>query len=151
MTANGSIIQQSSPANSAMRILHISDLHFGRHDTYLKSDLVRRMEKLKPDLVVCTGDVADQPDPELLRDGLEYVKELGKCCASQTKPIIVVPGNHDYRESGWLGKASLPYKNAFTGIPTSGFFESESASVWVFGFNSAAEGALGGSGKVHPA
>jgi 3',5'-cyclic AMP phosphodiesterase CpdA len=132
-----------------MRILHISDLHFGNHDESLKKALVDRVHApdIKPDLIVCTGDVANEPHISLLEKGFEYLQELANCCSNPSN-LIVVPGNHDYRASGFLMRSDK-FKKIFPIALQDRFVETDAGDVWVFGFNSAAFGQVGGNGLVH--
>ena len=137
-----------------MKILHISDLHFGAHDTNLQASLADRTAQVRPDLIVCTGDLADRPRKDLLESALNYLKELQTSCVQsgeekngENPTLLVVPGNHDYREQGWLWQApGNPYTKVLGGQVTDCYLEGE--NVWIFGFDSAAEGELLGSGKV---
>ena len=80
-----------------MIIVQISDLHIGSQFLEDKFDLlVQEVNELNPDTIVITGD--------LTNEGL--MKEYQKCklLLSQfnTKKIIAVSGNHDYRNTGYL-------------------------------------------------
>ena len=133
-----------------MRILHISDLHFGAHDAALSHGLLRKMEGLKPDVIVCTGDLADGPDREKLQQAKQFISDLAKSCTEPEKSaadLIVVPGNHDYRNSGFLQKKNS-YPTVFGECETEYFNKDHKPAVWIFGFNSAVEGKVGGSGMV---
>jgi 3',5'-cyclic AMP phosphodiesterase CpdA len=69
-------------------IAHLSDLHFGRVDAQLLEPLRRRIEGLKPDVVVISGDLTQRAKPEEFREARRFLDTL-------PKPQIVVPGNHD--------------------------------------------------------
>lgn len=80
-----------------MQIVHISDLHIGSQFLQEKFDtLVKEINDLNPDVIVITGD--------LTNEGL--VKEYEKCkellARFDTKKIIAISGNHDYRNTGYL-------------------------------------------------
>ena len=81
-----------------MIIVQISDLHIGSQFLEDKFDLlVQEVNELNPDTIVITGD--------LTNEGL--MKEYQKCklllSKFNTKKIIaVMPGNHDYRNTGYL-------------------------------------------------
>lgn len=125
-----------------MRILHVSDLHFGRHNENLAQSLTEAAERLRPDLLVATGDLADSPSA--LRAASDYLRGLSAMCNPGVgdPPAIVIPGNHDYRLSGILWKhKSGEYSAAFGSFATSHFFSKQ--KVWIYGFDSAYEKALG--------
>ena len=80
-----------------MIIVQISDLHIGSQFLEDKFDLlVHEINELNPDTIVITGD--------LTNEGL--MKEYQKCklllSKFNTQKIIIMPGNHDYRNTGYL-------------------------------------------------
>ncbi|MDC3254023.1 metallophosphoesterase [Nitrosopumilus sp.] len=80
-----------------MIIVQISDLHIGSQFLEDKFDLlVQEINELNPDTIVITGD--------LTNEGL--MKEYQKCKSLlskfNTQKIIIMPGNHDYRNTGYL-------------------------------------------------
>lgn len=79
------------PAFKGYRIIHLSDIHVGHMvGLRLLKKVTDRTNKLKPDLIVMTGDVIDG-DPELYGDlsvGLEPLRAKDG--------ILYVTGNHEY-------------------------------------------------------
>jgi predicted MPP superfamily phosphohydrolase len=73
-----------------LRILHITDVHL-RHYVSLDdvADVVRRAGPLKPDLVLVTGDIAD--DMKLLPGALRLISELNAPLGA-----YACLGNHEY-------------------------------------------------------
>src|SRR5438309_1456201 len=91
-------VRESPESNLTMRIVHITDLHFGAHSGGLATSLVQRVTRLKPNLIVCTGDVVDKPHDDNLSLAKEFLGKLTSCCVPQERddpPLIMVPGNHD--------------------------------------------------------
>ena len=88
------------PADLAgLRILQISDLHlagFVRVETV--ADILHRARPLAPDLVVLTGDTAD--DPRLLPETLALVADFGARLGA-----YAVLGNHEYSHQLELARA----------------------------------------------
>jgi 3',5'-cyclic AMP phosphodiesterase CpdA len=74
------------------RILHVSDLHLGarkeRDTEALAAALVATTERLDPELVVASGDLAHRGSVANLGAAHELLGGLGR-------PLLVVPGNHD--------------------------------------------------------
>lgn len=71
------------------QLLHISDIHFGPHFRPEVAEGVQEMvARLKPDLVVISGDVTMRAKRRQFEDALAWVRRL-------QAPWIVVPGNHD--------------------------------------------------------
>ncbi|HIH06976.1 MAG TPA: metallophosphoesterase [Candidatus Nitrosotenuis sp.] len=80
-----------------MIIVQLSDIHVGsqfKEETF--EQVIEEVNELKPDAVILTGD--------LTNEGL--TKEYEKCKSFisrlETKKIIALPGNHDYRNTGYL-------------------------------------------------
>ncbi|AGA89216.1 putative phosphohydrolase [Thioflavicoccus mobilis 8321] len=71
-----------------MRIVHISDLHFGRERPALVAALVPQIEALAPDLVVVSGDLTQRARRRELEAAAAFLARL-------PSPLLVVPGNHD--------------------------------------------------------
>ncbi|MGH9628851.1 MAG: metallophosphoesterase family protein [Bryobacteraceae bacterium] len=72
----------------ARRLIHLSDIHFGRVDPGILSPLVGHVNGLKPHVVVVSGDLTQRariPEFEQARSFLDRLP----------RPQIVVPGNHD--------------------------------------------------------
>ena len=77
------------------RIVHLSDLHgktFGRDSTRL----LRSVEQAQPELIVITGDIADE------RSGTDALPPLleGLCAIA---PVYYVSGNHEWA-AGMIGR-----------------------------------------------
>lgn len=80
-----------------MLIVQISDIHVGSQFNEEKFEqVIEEVNELKPDAVIVTGD--------LTNEGLS--KEYEKCrillSRLDTKKLISLPGNHDYRNTGYL-------------------------------------------------
>jgi 3',5'-cyclic AMP phosphodiesterase CpdA len=73
----------------AVRILHVSDSHIGRGEDLAPLLAVRELgERLRPDLLVATGDMSHRGRPEQLQRSAQLLRDLGL-------PLLAVPGNHD--------------------------------------------------------
>jgi predicted MPP superfamily phosphohydrolase len=87
-------------AARSVRIAQLSDLHFGTSqaaeaEMYLLSSLSRMLPK--PDHIVITGDLFDQPRKRYAQQYRNFSHSLQ--LLSGAKPIVV-PGNHDQRVFG---------------------------------------------------
>ncbi|HEY6949633.1 MAG TPA: metallophosphoesterase family protein [Nitrososphaeraceae archaeon] len=78
-------------------LVQISDIHIGSlYDASVFDKIVQEVNSMKPDAIIVTGDITDEgilPQFELARVELERFK---------CKELIVLPGNHDYRHTGYL-------------------------------------------------
>ena len=70
------------------RLVHLSDLHFGKTDRRLIEPLREELEREKPDLVIISGDLTLRAKNSEFREAAAFISEL-------TAPCFVVPGNHD--------------------------------------------------------
>lgn len=72
-----------------MRVLvHLSDLHFGRVDQDLIEPLRRSLARLRPALVVVSGDLTQRARRRQFRAARAFLDTL-------PAPVLAVPGNHD--------------------------------------------------------
>jgi 3',5'-cyclic AMP phosphodiesterase CpdA len=71
------------------RLLHVSDLHAGTHEELeVVHALARLAERLEPQLVVASGDLAHRGRRQELERAASLLRSLGR-------PVLAVPGNHD--------------------------------------------------------
>ena len=73
------------------RITHLSDLHFGAHDERLVGAVEADIDRLKPDLVVISGDFTQRARTEQFREACKFLERLRE----QGHEVLGVPGNHD--------------------------------------------------------
>jgi 3',5'-cyclic AMP phosphodiesterase CpdA len=84
--------------SNGIKIVHLSDLHIGMKGA---SDIWKNLskhliQKVKPELVLITGDIADSPEQFLFKEAAEFFDAL------KTSGIecLVCPGNHDRHVQG---------------------------------------------------
>ncbi len=70
------------------RLVHLSDLHFGRTRPALIHGLHFEILKIQPDLIVVSGDLTQRATPIQFRKAHNFLQSL-------PFPKLVVPGNHD--------------------------------------------------------
>ena len=71
-----------------IRLIHISDVHFGREDRAALEQLAAFTSRVKPDAVIFAGDITQKGrhgEFEAAREWLDNLKF----------PVIAAPGNHD--------------------------------------------------------
>lgn len=71
-----------------LRLLHLSDLHFGRVNPGLVEPLVQAVQGLAPDLVVISGDLTQRARAAQFAAARAFLDRLAL-------PWLAVPGNHD--------------------------------------------------------
>jgi len=73
----------------AVRVLHVSDLHVGaRGDPGVEQALEALVERLRPDLLVATGDLTHRGRRTQHEQAAALLRALGPT-------VVAVPGNHD--------------------------------------------------------
>jgi 3',5'-cyclic AMP phosphodiesterase CpdA len=71
------------------RVLHVSDLHFGtREDPAMELALVSLLERVRPELVVASGDLTHRGRRDQHELASRFLRSLGL-------PVLAIPGNHD--------------------------------------------------------
>jgi len=87
-----------SAPEPVFKIAHISDLHCG--GPYFMPSLMERaigeVNDLEPDLVICTGDLTTFGFKQ------EFIQAKGYLDRIQCEALVVVPGNHDSRNVGYV-------------------------------------------------
>jgi 3',5'-cyclic AMP phosphodiesterase CpdA len=73
------------------RIAHLSDLHFGAHDEQLVAAVEQRINELKPDLVVISGDFTQRATTDQFKEACRFLERL----RDAGHEVLGVPGNHD--------------------------------------------------------
>ncbi|MBS2015548.1 MAG: metallophosphoesterase [Deltaproteobacteria bacterium] len=90
------------PDLHGLRILHLSDIHLGGSIPLERLEVALRtaFAAHRPDLVVVTGDIAD--DPSLLGPAMELVARMSARCGA-----FVSLGNHEYLHDIAVTRAAL--------------------------------------------
>lgn len=71
-----------------IRLLHLSDVHFGAEDTAALKAVEEFAEHIKPEAIIIAGDVTQSGRRREFKAAREWFDKLGF-------PTIVAPGNHD--------------------------------------------------------
>ena len=98
MTSDGLQALFYTPRVESFTIAHLSDLHCG--GAYFVPDLMERaiadINALDPDIVVCSGDLTTFGFKEEYAQAKRYLDRL------DCEAFVVVPGNHDSRNVGYI-------------------------------------------------
>jgi hypothetical protein len=90
-----------------MRLIHLSDIHFGQerngevfvHDDVrdrLKADVALLAKRQgPPDLILVTGDMAFSGNSKEFEVAAAWLDDLANCAGCRPKKVRTVPGNHD--------------------------------------------------------
>jgi 3',5'-cyclic-AMP phosphodiesterase len=101
-------------ATRPFRICQVSDIHCGEvtFDGERLDSIIKEINEIAPDLVVVAGDLTGAGYQWEFAEALEYLDKL-------EAPKVVVPGNHDARNVGWVhfeekfGERFSRYRQAF--------------------------------------
>lgn len=74
-----------------IRIVHLSDLHFGAHDEKLVEAVDWQVDRLRPDLVVISGDFTQRARTEQFKEACKFLGGMRE----RGHEVLGVPGNHD--------------------------------------------------------
>jgi 3',5'-cyclic AMP phosphodiesterase CpdA len=113
-----------------IRIVHLSDPHFGTEPDGLPSVLVAYLVNLAPDLIVLSGDLTQRALSAQFRAARRFIAEL-------PAPTLVLPGNHDAPLWNLPLRLIDPWRpwHDHLGCPLEGRIETE--KVVIVGLNSA--------------
>ncbi|MBA2649858.1 MAG: metallophosphoesterase [Legionella sp.] len=85
-----------------MRIVHISDLHFGMHHEFIVESFLKDLADIQPDLILISGDLTHRATDEQYKSFLAFVNQL--------RPVVcMVPGNHDIPLHNVLARLYNPF------------------------------------------
>ena len=107
---------------NGFKIAHLSDIHYASVGKEALDKIVDEVNKMKPDIIVFTGDLYDEYSNLTEDMKLKIIDSLSKLSAPSGK--YAVSGNHDYKHDG--------YKDIITG---SGFtyLHNESKLIYYLG------------------
>lgn len=105
------------------KIVHLSDLHFGRTDEKVIAPLITLVRALKPDVVVVSGDLTQRARASQFKEARTFLSALPEV-------QVVVPGNHDVPLFNLLARFFWPlrsYKKIITSDLEQTFVDDEIA------------------------
>lgn len=85
-------------ARSPIVVAHISDFHIGSYHfvANLMNRIILELNELQPDIVVVTGDLTNEGFRQ------EYLTAKSYMDGLECERVMVIPGNHDSRNVGYL-------------------------------------------------
>jgi Calcineurin-like phosphoesterase/Effector-associated domain 1 len=95
--------------DTALTILHVSDMQFGKNHRFGPGELLQRTlddleglrtsHHLKPDLLIVTGDLAEWGMKSEFDQSLEFINGLLEHLELGADRAVIIPGNHDINRS----------------------------------------------------
>ena len=93
-----------------MRLLQVSDPHFGTEVPEVVEGLVRLAQALMPDVVVISGDITQRARPAQFAAARKFATALMQRAASLPPAVLLaIPGNHDVPLFNLAARALWPY------------------------------------------
>ncbi|KTD51608.1 3',5'-cyclic-nucleotide phosphodiesterase [Legionella quinlivanii] len=112
-----------------MKIIHISDLHFGLHRQEIIHGFLIEAAAIQPEIIIISGDLTHRARSEQFRDLKAFISRLpGK--------ILIVPGNHDVPAFDLIQRFLTPFDKYRHFISNSMEVSYENESVRILGLNS---------------
>jgi 3',5'-cyclic AMP phosphodiesterase CpdA len=110
-----------------VRILHLSDLHFGRIEPLVLKELESfiKAHRESINLVILTGDLTQRAKSHEFKQAKEFIDSLN--C-----PFFLVPGNHDVPLYNIFLRFFSPYRKflKFIGPLAENYYENEALAVY---------------------
>lgn len=113
-----------------MKIIHLSDLHFGRDLKDVGQNLLYQIETIQPDLVIISGDFTQLATTDEFINARDFIKAL-------PVPYFCVPGNHDIPAVNLFARMFHPYQKYKKYIDEDLNPDIENTDVMIAGINSA--------------
>ncbi|MEW6144121.1 MAG: metallophosphoesterase [Thermodesulfobacteriota bacterium] len=99
-----------------IKLVHLSDLHFGREDEDKKASILEDLHEESPDIIVITGDILDFPYSSFYKSAQDFYNKLVSITGNN---VFCVPGNHDLTRIPLLKRK---FKSSFGEAGTFGRF-----------------------------
>lgn len=106
------------------RLLHISDLHFGRLHPPALAATVTMIATAKPDVVIISGDITQRARHHEYAAAAAFVDAI-PC------PVLAVPGNHDLPFHNVIERLAAPWRRfrRTLGASSAGTFKSDTVDI----------------------
>ncbi|MEN8194741.1 MAG: metallophosphoesterase [Bacteroidota bacterium] len=104
------------------KIVHISDIHFGKEDESIVNALLTKINEIAPNVIVVSGDLTQRAKHR------EY-KKVKLFLSKLDFPKVVIPGNHDIPLYNLLGRVINPFRKFDYYFPNCNRYENEQVSI----------------------
>lgn len=86
-----------------MKIIHISDLHFGMNNSQIMNAFFQDIELIKPELIIISGDLTQRAKKKQFLALLAFLQKL-------SATVLIVPGNHDIPAYNLFERLFAPFR-----------------------------------------
>jgi 3',5'-cyclic AMP phosphodiesterase CpdA len=111
------------------RLIHLSDLHFGKDRPDLLAPLIACVNELNPDLIAISGDFTQRARDGQFEEAHDFIQQL-------EAPVLAVPGNHDVSLHRPFKRFFMPWRSYKKWIDTNLTPTFENDDMIVVGINS---------------
>lgn len=112
-----------------MKIIHISDLHFGLHRQEIINCFVKEVNEILPEIIIISGDLTHRARSGQFHDLRTFISRLpGK--------VLLVPGNHDIPAFDVIQRFLTPFEKYRRFINNTLEPAYEDAKLRILGLNS---------------
>jgi 3',5'-cyclic AMP phosphodiesterase CpdA len=125
------------------KIIHISDLHFGKENDQVVDALLNDIDAYQPDVVIVSGDLTQRARENQFIKAADFLKKI-------TYPKVVVPGNHDVPLYNVIRRFLAPFTRYVEFINDEFFPVFQNDEIAIIGINTA-HSFTWKSGKITPA
>jgi len=113
-----------------MKIMHISDLHFGMHRPEILAAFLNDVEEFKPEVVLISGDITQRAKKAQFQMAHDFIQAIPNL-------VLCVPGNHDIAFYNIFKRWLNPFDHYRHYIAASLQARYENNTVRILGVNSA--------------
>lgn len=112
-----------------MKIMHISDLHFGMHQEHIIKFFLDDVTVFKPEIILISGDITQRAT----HSQYQLFADFLTCISAKT---LVVPGNHDISLYNFLSRISSPFARYKSYVTPNLIAQTKNDFVRILGVNS---------------
>ncbi len=102
LTINPLIFPKFIREKNDVRIVHLSDTHIGKHDSFVLKAAIEKINIIRPHILIITGDITESGKPEEFIDASREFNEIDLAYLSNSpkhQRMIIGFGNHDYHKN----------------------------------------------------
>lgn len=114
--------------NKVFKILHVSDLHFGREDKFAVAAGELIIPELKPDFIVVAGDLTQRNWSWQFNHAQAFIEKF-------KVPYLIVPGNHDMPLFNLFTRFHSPLRHYIKHFKFEGIAKFENEIATIVGLN----------------
>jgi 3',5'-cyclic AMP phosphodiesterase CpdA len=112
-----------------MKIIHLSDLHFGTEWVGIVDILLKDIQQVQPDIIIISGDLTQRARDTQFKAAKAFIQKL-------PHPVVCVPGNHDITLYNIIERFLYPFSKNKEWISPTLCVHHNVSNVAILGINS---------------